>query len=143
MITRSELHSEWIHIVKLNALDIIDFDELRDLPAFVDRFYSNILSTFEHLARLKHQKVYNAKELQTVYLLVKDVLYDINDLLIQLNDKGLPALIYEVVFNIFEELLLLSEDYELYETAQNLLNFRTLWFSNFGIKIMKVTREQK
>lgn len=142
-MTRAELHSEWMHIVKLNSLDIIDFDELRDLPPFVDRFYSNLLSIFEHLARLKHQKVYNSKELQTVYLLVKDVLYDINDLLIQINDKGLPALIYEVVFNIFEELLLLSEDYELYETAANLMNFRTLWFSNFGIKIMKVTREQK
>jgi predicted transglutaminase-like protease len=74
---------------------------------------------------------------------VKDDLYSINDLLIMVNNKRLPALIYEVVFNIFEELILLCEDVDMFETAQNILNFRDMWFLAFGVKIMRVTREKK
>jgi hypothetical protein len=95
------------------------------------------------LSKLKHNRFYNSKELETVFTLVKPDIYTINDLLIELNDRGLPALIYEVIFNVFEELVLFVEDFELFEWAQNLMKFRTLWFSYFGVKIIKLSSEQR
>ena len=142
-MTRKQLSKEWMDAVRINLIDIVNFRELEEHEEISHRFFSNLLMTFETLSKLKHNKFYNRKELETIYLLIKDNLYNINDLLITVNEPGLPALIYEVVFNIFEELFLLCEDYELFETAQNLLNFRDIWFSQFKVKIIKVTREQK
>lgn len=140
---RSELLKQWSEIVRFNAIDVINFHELEDRPDIADKFYARILSIFDTLSKLKHNKFYRDKELETIYLLVKDLMYDINDLLILVNEPGLPALIYEVIFNIFEELFLFCEDYELYEAAQNLLTFRDIWFGNFNVKIIKYSREQK
>ena len=140
---RSRFLKEWDHIIGFQLIDIVSFRELEDMPEIADDFYNTLQAVFRMLSKLKHNKFYNQKELQTIFYLVKEDLYHVNDLLIHVNQPGLPALIYEVVFNIFEELFLFCEDYELYETAQNLLMFRDIWFGNFNIKILKVRSEQK
>lgn len=140
---RSELQHEWNTIVSFGAIDVMNFKNLEDIPEIADGFYRLIVNIFTMLSKLKHDKFYNHKELDTVFTLVKPDLYSINDLLIELNDRALPSLIYEVIFNIFEELCLFMEDYELFETAQNILNFRDLWFNQFGVQIIKLKREKK
>lgn len=142
-MNRSEFIKEWENIIGFNLIDIVSFKELEDMPEIADKFYNTLFAVFRTLSKLKHNKFYNQKELETIFALVKDDLYHVNDLLIHVNDKGLPALIYEVVFNIYEELFLFCEDFELYETCQNLLNFRDYWFNHFGVKIIKVRSEQK
>lgn len=139
---RNVFIKEWEHIVGFNLIDIVSFKELDEMPEIADRFYSTLLSIFKMLSRLKHNKFYNQKEMDTIFMLVKDDLYNINDLLIHVNEPGLPALIYEVVFNIFEELFVFCEDYELYETCHNLLTFRDIWFNNFGVKIVRVNAKK-
>jgi hypothetical protein len=142
-MSHAELIDEWKHIVSFGLIDIMSFKELEDIPEIADHFFRLTSNIFNMLSKLKHNRFYNSKELETVFTLVKPDIYTINDLLIELNDRGLPALIYEVIFNVFEELVLFVEDFELFEWAQNLMKFRTLWFSYFGVKIIKLSSEQR
>jgi uncharacterized protein (UPF0147 family) len=136
-MTKSDFIKEWEHTVGFNAIEIISFQQLMNDPHIADEFYTLILNIFKTLSRLKHGKFYTKKELDTVFYLVKEDIYSINDLLMVVNDKALPSNIYEVVYNIFEELLILCEDQSLFETCQNLLNFRDIWFSHAKVKIIQ------
>ena len=142
-MTRAEINNEWNHIVSFGAIDVMNLKELEDIPEIADEFYRIIVSIFTMMSKLKHDKFYNNKELDTVFTLVKPDIYSINDLLIELNDKALPSLIYEIIFNIFEELCLFVEDFEMFETAQNILNFRSIWFAQMGVQIIKLKSEKK
>jgi hypothetical protein len=142
-MNKNDFSKEWENIWRMSLVDLYNFQDLEDLDDITNNFYATISNIFITLQRLKMNKVYNHKEIETIYVMIKDYLYYINDLLIQVNSKGLPALVYEVIFNIFEELVLLCEDNELFEACQNLLNIRDYWFSQFGVKIMNVKSGQK
>lgn len=144
------IQDEWMDIVRFNAIDVIGLqvfeEESEDLKEMQDRqgeqpsgeqIFGRIFDIFRVLSKIRTHKVYTQTEISIIFNLIKDTVFMINDIFIKLNLTQLPSLVYEIIYNITEELILLLEDNELYEGCENLLNLRDYWFSLMNVKINK------
>ena len=77
---RSKFLKEWEHIVGFQLIDIISFKEIEDMPEVADQFYNTLQAVFRMLSKLKHNKFYNQKELQTIFYLVKKLMFGTTDI---------------------------------------------------------------
>ena len=130
-----KLHKEWLEIVSFSAIDLMSFKNLEEIPEFADKLYFHIKDIFTVLSKIKTNRVYSKREIETIFTLIKESIYSMNDIFIYLNIKDLPSLTYEIIYNITEELILLLEDNEHYEGCQNLLTLRDYWFRLMMVKI--------
>lgn len=126
---------DWNHTVAFLAIDLLNFDVLTDTPELADTLYCHIKNIFTLLAKLRTQKIYTDKEINTIFSLIKDDVYGINEIFVFINQPTLPSLVYEIIYNITEELILLLEDHEVFEGCANLLAVRKFWFGLMLIKI--------
>ena len=130
-----EITKEWMDITAFNAIDIMSFECIEEYPEYADKLYYHIKSIFEILSKLKTDKVYGNREIEYIFSIIKEEIYYINDIFIFLNVKQLPSLVYEIIYNISEELILLLEDNDLFEGCANLLKLRDYWFRLMMVKI--------
>lgn len=138
-----QLHKEWLEIVSFSAIDLMSFKNLEEIPEFADKLYFHIKDIFTVLSKIKTNRVYSKREIETIFTLIKESIYSMNDIFIYLNIKDLPSLTYEIIYNITEELILLLEDNEYYEGCQNLLTLRDYWFRLMMVKINDPINVQK
>ena len=133
---QNEFKEEWMSLASDCMISMVDLDYIeQDL----NTVYRSIMSTFEALLKLKSFKLYKPVELETIFYLIRMDIFIIEDIT-KRYDKEVRLATWEAIWNIFEELVQLSEEFEFYETCRNLLNFRQLWLyrsrnnliSNFG-----------
>jgi len=128
---------EWKEIVDMNIVQVYQFNEFDNHREIAVELDQNMADIFDMLFRIKNNKFYNNKEIESIYLLIRPSIMTINEILMMLNNK-ITGPIYEIILNVFEELILLAEDYENYEVAGNLLEVRDYWFNCFNIRINTV-----
>lgn len=122
------------NIVLTNLITIGYFEELINFTSYTENITDEIYSIFDKLQRLKKDKVFKGKDVMIAYRLIYNEIWRIDDNLFVLNSENLAICIYEVINNIFEELILLCLDFEEYEMAQNLTNIREFWFKRVDVK---------
>lgn len=137
---RVAFNKEWDDIVAINVVQLYSFEELEGYSELTSELDIHIGNIFDMLRRIKNNKFYSSKEVESIYLLIKQNVDVINEILIILNNRITTA-VYELILNIFEELILLAEDYEMFEISGNLLAVRDYWFSIFNIKIQNSNKK--
>lgn len=133
---QDEFKKEWISLASDCMISMVD---LGYIDQDLNTVYRSIMSTFEALLKLKSYKLYKPVELETIFYLIRMDIFIIEDIT-KRYDKEVRLATWETIWNIFEDLVQLSEEFEFYETCRNLLNFRQLWLyrsrnnliSNFG-----------
>lgn len=134
------LTKQWKSLIDLNlervySLPLSEFKSLEDTLIFYIRNIFNIL------IKLKNKTFYKKKEIETIFLLTKRDINDLNNYLQLIIDEDdmtvVPLLIYFIIGDIFNDLISLMEDVEFYEGAKNLLEFKQFWFAMMNIKLPK------
>ena len=134
-----DFFKEWEDIILVNTIPIYSFVELEEYTGICDKLSQLIEDIFSTLKRL-NCKVYNSREIETIFMLIREDIATLNDILWKMfNTVTKP--IYEVILNIFEELILLCEDMTYYELCANLLKIREFWFNKYKITIINEIEE--
>ena len=122
-----------LNIVRIYSLPLSEFDSLPESIVFYIRNIFNIL------IKLRNRSFYTRKEIETVFLLTKNDINNLNDCLQTIIDDDkmtiIPLLIYYILADIFDDLIHLMESVESYEGAKNLLEFKLFWFALMNIKV--------
>ncbi len=134
----NDFTTQWNSLVKLNMAMIYNLP-LEDFGSLSEGIVFHITNIFDILIKLKNKSFYTRKEIETVFLLTKNDINDLNDhlQLIIVEDEltAIPLVIYYVVADLFDDLIYLMESEESYEGAKNLLEFRAFWFRLMNIKL--------
>lgn len=137
----NNLSSQWRSIVKSNVSRINNIP-LQDCQPLVESIIFYVNSIFDILIKLKNQSFYNKKEIETIFLLTKRDITNLNDCLSLTIEEDrhtiIPLLIYYIIDDIFVDLIELMEYEEAYEGAKNLLDFKSFWFNLMSIKPNRV-----
>lgn len=141
-MSKTKWERDWDDIIKINIVDVFGVDELSAIIGAPNKISTSIINIFEFLKKLKNNKFYTKKELETIYLVVYEDIQYINDILYYMCSDEVVDTIYRVITNIFNELILIAKDLENYECSGNLLNFKNYWYSLNSIKINS-NNEQK
>jgi hypothetical protein len=132
-----EYRKNWDKILFLYLIQIKSIEELIEYPLDTTEIEILINSIFSTLKRLNAKYFLNEKEIETTFILIKEEISYLNDILMSMNIDALVA-VYELILAIFEALIVgaASPDIECYELSTNLQRIRDYWFSNSGIKIV-------
>lgn len=131
---------EWDDIISVNVIEVYNFEELSISQSLAGELHAHITGVFDLLKKIKSNKFYNNKEVESIYFLIKESVNIINEILIMLNNS-ITVPVYELILNVFEELVLLAEDYEMFEMSGNLLKIRDYWFDLFNILIKNINKK--
>lgn len=129
-----KFEEEWNAIMKDNLYCVWQLDELNMRPNLTMELDSAIVAIFELLQKLRYDRFYNPTEIARIYLMIREDVMVINHVLMILDNK-ITHEVYEIILNIFEELTLLGEDFEMYELSSNIIKIRDYWFNTYNIKI--------
>jgi len=132
-------YKEWEDIILINIMPLYSFDVLQEYTGICDKLSQLIENIFSTLKRLKC-KVYNNKEIETIFMLIREDIATLNDILWKMFHTATKP-VYEVILNIFEELILLCEDLTYFEICANLLKIRDFWFNKYKITIVNEIEE--
>lgn len=136
-MTKQEFNEEWFDIVKSNIMMIRHFENFIDIPLASDEIYLTLENIFSLLRKISVKTFYTNKSIERIYLLVSPDIDNIHDILCFLTNDEL-VLTYSIIFNVFEDLIYLTEELEKYEIAGNLLKIRDYWFNERHIKIATI-----
>jgi hypothetical protein len=132
------LIAQWNSLVSMNLGRVYSLPMDKNMMEPIVYYMQNIFGT---LIKLKNQSFYKKKEIETIFLLTKNDITDLNNFLTVIieDDKEsiTPLLIYYIIADIFTDLIDLMESVESYEGAKNLLEFNKFWFNLMNIKIPK------
>lgn len=134
------LTKQWKSLVDMNLSRIssLPMAQHNSLPESIYFYTTNIFSI---LIKLKNQSFYTKKEIETIFLLTKRDITDLNDCLALIiaddSNSLVPLLVYYIIADTFTDLIDLMECYESYEGAKNLLDYQTYWFNLMSVKIPK------
>lgn len=109
-----------------NLMPITAFEELEDFKPLDDDIINYINKIFIQLIYFK-SKIFTKTEINMAYTIIYNDIWLLNDILCKLQSENLIELIYEIIENIFEELFVLFEDYEMFEVASNVLKIKGIW----------------
>ena len=134
----NDFTKQWNSLVKLNMSMIYNLP-LEDFGSLSEGIVFHITKIFDILIKLKNKSFYTRKEIETVFLLTKNDINDLNyhlQLIIEGDElSAIPLIIYYVIADLFDDLIHLMESEESYEGAKNLLEFRAYWFRLMSIKL--------
>lgn len=125
-MTKKEFESNWDKIVDDYLYVICDIDELTHNPINEAEVCNSIENIFRMLKKLKNNKFYNHKEIETIYLIVSDDIMNVTSILETLSKRTLVE-VWSIILIIFDELIKLSDSIFTYECSGNLLKFRDFW----------------
>lgn len=84
----------------------------------------NIHQLFLNVVNLNHNRFFNENELNLAY----DMIYDhfMKTIILTHKEPECLQLILEIIENIFEEIILLAEDYNQFEMCKNILQLKNM-----------------
>ena len=113
-------------ILFMNLVSIENFEELKMFKNLSEIITTSINNIFHRLYKI-NKTVLNNKEISIIYKIIYNDIWRLNDALKVANSALLVTSVYETINNIFEEILVLCEDFELYELAANMVSIRKYW----------------
>ena len=113
-------------ILFMNLVSIENFEELKMFKNLSEIITTSINNIFHRLYKI-NKTVLNNKEISIIYKIIYNDIWRLNDALKVSNSALLVTSVYETINNIFEEILVLCEDFELYELAANMVSIRKYW----------------
>jgi len=132
------LITQWNSLVSMNLGRVYDLPMDTNMTEPIVYYMQSIFGT---LVKLKNHSFYKKKEIETIFLLTKRDIEDLNSCLsviIEDDEHSVtPLLIYYIIADTFTDLIDLMESVESYEGAKNLLEFNKFWFSLMNIKMPK------
>jgi len=139
-MTKKEFLDRWDELLILNLFDVYTLDDLTQIVGAQVKISQSIENIFNLLKNLKNKRFYSAKEIETIYLLAREDIVNINELLYNMCGVEMVKIIYSIIVSIFDDLIDLSDAIDNYECSGNLLKFRDYWFN---INKIKIKHEQK
>jgi hypothetical protein len=131
---------EWDALVGSLAFDVYAMDELEDMPEIQFKLFTQIEVIFTQLKKLSRGRFFKQRELDVTWIMLRQDIFFLNDLA---TEGGVIRNVYNIVMDLFDDLIKIAEVKTDYECASNLLKFRDMWFSAFNIKIKNASAEQK
>jgi hypothetical protein len=131
---------EWNDIINMYAFDVYAIDELDSLSDLQIALYSQLVLIFNQLKKLKRGRFFKQREFDVIWLMMRTDILMLNDLA---KEGRVLKDVYEILLNLFNDLIKVAERKSDYECASNLLKFRDIWFDTFNIKIKKVSGSQQ
>lgn len=128
-------NKKWDGLVSMYAFDVYGIDALDDYPDLQIKLFTQIGIIFKSLKKLNRTRFFKQREFDVTWLLVRNEIYFLNDISIEGNCVNE---VYDIIVELFNQLISICEEYSTYECAGNLLKFRDYWFSAFNIKLKKV-----
>jgi hypothetical protein len=101
-----------------------------------DQLYYHLDYIFSFISKINSKRFFGVKETETTYMLIKEDVDFISDILLVESKVSLTDDIYYIIFLIFDSLREHCEREELYETASNLIKVRNFWFREMKVKIV-------
>lgn len=126
-----KIRAEVEDILFNNLMPITAFEELEDFKPLDDDIINYINKIFIQLIYFK-SKIFTKTEINMAYTIIYNDIWLLNDILCKLQSENLIELIYEIIENIFEELFVLFEDYEMFEVASNVLKIKGIWLGDMS-----------
>lgn len=136
-----KLRKEVEDILFNNLMPITYLDDLMDFKPTDDEIINYINKIFIQMVYFK-PRVFNKAEIDIAWAMLYNDIWLLNDLLNKLNSHTLVSVVYEIIENIFEELFVLLEDFEMFELASNILKIKNKWFSLDVKNIVKQSAEK-
>lgn len=136
-----KLRKEVEDILFNNLMPITYLDDLMDFKPTDDEIINYINKIFIQMVYFK-PRVFNKAEIDIAWAMLHNDIWLLNDLLNKLNSQALVLVVYEIIENIFEELFVLLEDFEMFELASNILKIKNKWFSLDVKNIVKQSAEK-
>jgi len=126
-----KIRGEVENILFNNLMPITAFEELEDFKPLDDDIINYINKIFIQLIYFK-SKLFTETEINMAYTIIYDNIWLLNDILCKLQSENLIEFIFEIIENIFEELFVLFEDYEMFEVASNVLKIKGIWLGDMS-----------
>lgn len=126
-----KIRGEVENILFNNLMPINAFEELEDFKPLDDNIINYINKIFIQLIYFKG-KIFTEAEINMAYTIIYNDVWLLNDILCKLQSENLIELIFEIIENIFEELFVLFEDYEMFEAASNVLKIKGIWLGDMS-----------
>lgn len=125
---REDFEMSWDMIVEDNIFEICAIDDIATNAIDEIEITNSFENVFKLLKRLKNNKFYNDKEIETIYLIAREDILNINDILNKIYDISVKIEFYEIIETTFNDLIGLSDSISHYECSGNLLKFMNFWF---------------
>ena len=127
---------EWDDVVGVMAFDVYAMDELEHEPQIQVNLFQQIEIIFGQLKKLSRGRFFKQREMDVTWIMLRHDIFVLND---WAKEGGVLKNVYEVIVELFDELIRITERMMDYECASNLLKFRDMWFAAFNIKIKSVS----
>lgn len=133
---KNDFQLQYENILLMNLAPIEYFEDFIGFEPLSDEVGKYINNIFDMMFKFKHNKFYNDTDIKIAYKLIYNDIWRLNDTLYQLNSLPLANLIYEIIWNIFEEIAVLCLDFEKYEMLKNFTNIKYYWFDDVNVEII-------
>lgn len=131
----------WQEILNYNLKKIWKINNLHGNDDITNELYLLIDAVFTTLKNIKNDRFYTPREIQTIYMMIKDTISYINDIIAFI--PGIADEVYKIINKTFDNLILLGEEFTFYEVSGNLLQLKDYWFDTYNIKIKEDSADKK